>query len=95
MIFGSELGDCQQRLFDILENISVTVHLTGQGSWRGEWMRIYFQNMYWSGGSPWDYVECDLSGIELSINKSEHSATCSSPVHYYPGDRIIILKKFD
>ena len=86
VIFGNDLGNCGDKEIELPSNISVTVKLDeDQVSWNGEWVEIYFQNLYWTAGAPWDYVHCNLSGVKLNKNNTQHTASCSHPLKYYPG----------
>ena len=93
VMFGNDLGNCGGKVIETPSNISVTVKLEeDQVSWVGEWVEIYFQNWYWTAGAPWDYVHCNLSGVELNENNSQQTTTCSHPLQYYPGLKITFLK---
>ena len=87
VIYGDDLGDCGDKAIDTSQNISVTVQLEDdQVSWTGEWVEVYFQNWFWSNGAPWDYVHCNLSGVEWKENNTQYyTSICSPPDKYYPG----------
>ena len=87
ILYGSDLGNCGTKTFDMYKSeFSVTIQLDdNEVSWNGEWVEIYFQNLYWAVGAPWEYVRCDLSGVELNQNNAQHKSTCSQPMKYLPG----------
>ena len=94
IMFRNDLGNCGGKEVEIPYDISVTIKLReDQVSWVGEWVEIYFQNMYWTVGAPWDYVHCNLSGVELNENNTQHTASCSQLLQYYPGSGKIFNRR--
>ena len=86
VMFGNDLGNCGGKEVEIPSNISVTVKLAeNQVSWKGEWVEIYFQNWYWTAGAPWDYFYCNISGVELNENTTQHMTPCTPTMKYFPG----------